>query len=64
MLDERIKPMGNKKVKQKVKDFCKFVDENKAKKFYICSHDNPDSIGSSFGMSRIFHFLGVQETGI
>jgi len=61
-----VKSIGNKRVKQKNDAFCSFVIENKDKKFFVCSHDNPDpdSISSAFGISYILDFLGVTDKSI
>lgn len=61
-----ISAIGNKKVKQKLGAFCSFIQENKHRSFYICSHDNPDpdSLASCFGMMKAIQFLGVENTGI
>ncbi len=55
--------IGNKRVKQKVEDFVKLLEDNKEKKFFICSHDNPDpdSIASAWGISRILDFMGIVD---
>ena len=60
---ELFAPIGNKKIKQKVELFCKFVEENHDKRFCICSHDNPDpdSIAAASGMSWILQFLDVEN---
>lgn len=59
-----MKPIGNKKVKARKEAFAKLVEENKDKRWIICSHDNPDpdSIASCLGISHILEFLGVEDT--
>lgn len=61
-----VKPIGNKHIKQQIDAFCDLITENKDKKFFICSHDNPDpdSISSAFGISYILDFFGVTENNI
>lgn len=56
-------PIGNKRIKQKKDAFLKLVAQNKDKKWFVCSHDNPDpdSMGSVFGMQHILQFLGVEN---
>lgn len=55
--------IGNRKVKNKIQVLCNFIHENKHKKFFICSHDNPDpdAIASAMGMRHILEFLDVQD---
>lgn len=66
MPDDIINSIGNKKVKQKLQTFCTFLIEHKSKKFYICSHDNPDpdSLASCYGMLRITEFFGIESAEI
>ncbi len=58
-----ISPINNKKVQKKKSDFRNFIKENLSKKFFICSHDNPDpdSMSSAFGLLRILNFLGADD---
>ncbi len=58
-----ISPIGNKRVKARKDAFVKLVTENKNKRWYVCSHDNPDpdSIASAVGMLHILHFLGAED---
>lgn len=55
--------IGNRRIKNKKEPFIKLVNEYKDKRWYICSHDNPDpdSIASCLGMSHILGFLGVED---
>ncbi len=55
--------IGNKRVKARKDAFIKIVQENKEKRWYICSHDNPDpdSIASALGMQTILQFLGAED---
>jgi nanoRNase/pAp phosphatase (c-di-AMP/oligoRNAs hydrolase) len=59
-----LSPIGNRRIKAKKDAFVKLVNENKDKKWIICSHDNPDpdSIASCLGMSHILSFLGVEDS--
>lgn len=59
-----LSPIGNRRIKAKKDAFVKLVNENKDRKWIICSHDNPDpdSIASCLGMSHILSFLGVEDT--
>jgi len=59
-----LSPIGNRRIKAKKDAFVKLVNENKDKKWIICSHDNPDpdSIASCFGISHILSFLGVEDS--
>lgn len=61
-----LSPIGNKRVKAKKDAFIKLVTEKKEKRWYVCSHDNPDpdSIGSCLGMEHILKFLGVEDVRI
>ena len=58
-----LKPIGNKKVRARKDAFVKLITENQQKRWYICSHDNPDpdSIASCLGVVRILDFLGVED---
>lgn len=58
-----IPPIGNKKVKSKLQDFCSFIAANNKKRFLVCSHDNPDpdSLASALGISWILQFLDAQD---
>lgn len=58
-----LSPLGNRRIKAKKDAFLKIVNENKDKKWVVCSHDNPDpdSIASCLGMFQILHFLGVDD---
>lgn len=58
-----LSPIGNRRIKAKKEAFVKLVNENKDKKWVICSHDNPDpdSIASCLGISHILSFLGVED---
>lgn len=55
--------VANKKIKAKKEAFLSAVQENKTKKFFVCSHDNPDpdSLACCFAMKRILNFLGVED---
>lgn len=61
-----LSPIGNKRVKSKKDQFCKLVAANKEKRWFVCSHDNPDpdSLGSCLGVVRILNFLGVENVEI
>ena len=58
-----LSPIGNRRIKAKKEAFVKLVNENKDKKWIICSHDNPDpdSIASCLGMCHILSFLGIED---
>lgn len=58
-----IAPIGNKRVKSRKEAFLKLISDNKNKRWYVCSHDNPDpdSIASCIGMIHILTFLGVED---
>ena len=61
-----LSPIGNKRIKARKDQFVKLVAANKDKKWFVCSHDNPDpdSIASSFGMLWILSFLGVEDVSL
>ncbi len=61
-----IPPIGIKRVRTKRDAFCKFIEDNKSKRFCICAHDNPDpdALASAFGIAWILEFLGVESLGI
>lgn len=58
--------IGNKRVKSRKDDFVKLVTNNKEKRWYVCSHDNPDpdSLASAFCISHILRFLGIEDIKI
>lgn len=53
--------LGIKRIKKRKEDFLALVEKYKDKKWYICSHDNPDpdSISCALGMARILECLDV-----
>ncbi len=67
-MDKKSVPVsiGNKRVKGKLEGFLNIIEEHRHKRFYVCSHDNPDpdSIASAWGVAHILEFLGIAEPQI
>lgn len=56
----------NKKIKQKISVLCSFLQENRDRNFYVCSHDNPDpdSLASCLGVIKILNILGIDNVSM